>query len=185
MQYLHTFRITKIYATLKLYKTRESLWIITLYVKTESRSFFKKIYTPINQNKYFVCVSYYLKMAKLTKTFCDEWCADNKFYLLIGSHSYLVDILSQWYVWNKGVPVPLFRFLVLPDPPWNLTLLLHLIDDRRLELMLDWLAVSRTATLNLSRRPNFEPVRRRLHVPPNFGTRLVHMVSQTIPWLQE
>jgi hypothetical protein len=72
MQYLHTFMITKIYTTLKLCKKSESLWIITLYVKMESHSFLKKFYISIKQNKYFVCVSYYLKMAKLAKIFCVE-----------------------------------------------------------------------------------------------------------------
>lgn len=72
MQYLHTFQITKIYATLKLYNKSESLWIITLYVKIKSHSFFKKCYISIKQNKYFVCVLNCLKMAKLGKTFCDE-----------------------------------------------------------------------------------------------------------------
>jgi len=47
------------------------------------------------------------------------------------------------------------------------------------------MAASQTATLNLSLWPNFDPVRWRLHVPPNFATRLVHMVSQTVPSLQE
>jgi hypothetical protein len=68
MQYLHTFSITN--ASLKLYKKRKSLWIITLNVKKKFYSFFKKYYIPINQNKYFVCVLYYLTMAKLAKTFC-------------------------------------------------------------------------------------------------------------------
>jgi hypothetical protein len=122
-------------------------------------------------------------MANLAKTFCDEWCADNKFYLLISCHFYLVDILSQWWVQNKGVLVSMFRFLVLPDPPWNLTSLFHILqttDDLSL-CYTDLMAASRTATLNLSLRPNFDPVRLRLHVPPNFGTRLVHTTSQIVP----
>ena len=33
----------------------------------KSHTFFKKIYIAINQNKYLVCVFYYLKMAALAK----------------------------------------------------------------------------------------------------------------------
>jgi hypothetical protein len=71
MQYLHTFRITKIYKTLKLCKKRESLWIIMLYVKMKSHFFFQILYFNY-PNQYFVCVLYNLKMAKLAKTSCDE-----------------------------------------------------------------------------------------------------------------